>query len=95
MSFQAYLDNIEDKTGLTPQEFINLALSKGFSKESKANDILKWLNDDYQLGRGHGMAIVYIIKNGSAISDKHVNSGKSHSDPTNELDLRGKKNRNK
>ena len=25
MSFQAYLDNIEDKTGLTPRQFIELA----------------------------------------------------------------------
>lgn len=95
MSFQAYLDNIEDKTGLTPQEFIDLAISKGFNKASKANDIVKWLADDYELGRGHAMAIVHIIKNGSTISDKHVDSGKAHSDPSNELDLRGKKYRNK
>ena len=27
MSFQAYLDNIEDKTGLTPRELITLAHS--------------------------------------------------------------------
>ena len=43
MSFQAYFDNIEDKTGLTPQEFIDQAKSKGFNKDSKANDIVKWL----------------------------------------------------
>ena len=41
------------------------------------------------------MAIVHIIKNGPTISDKHVNSRSAHSDPTNELDLRGKKYRNK
>ena len=28
MSFQAYLDNIEDKTGLTPRQFIELAHDK-------------------------------------------------------------------
>ncbi len=95
MSFQAYLDNIEDKTGLTPQKFIDLAVAKGFSKTSKSNDIVKWLVDDYELGRGHAMAIVHIIKNGPTISDKHVDSGKAHSDPSNELDLQGKKYRNK
>lgn len=30
MSFQAYLDNIEDKTGKTSNEFIALANEKGF-----------------------------------------------------------------
>ena len=29
MSFQAYLDNIEDKTGLTPRQFIDLAAREG------------------------------------------------------------------
>ena len=30
MSFQAYLDNIEDKTGKTPREFIALAKERGY-----------------------------------------------------------------
>jgi hypothetical protein len=30
MSFQAYLDNIEEKTGKTPNEFIAMAKAKGF-----------------------------------------------------------------
>lgn len=29
MSFQAYLDNIEEKTGKTPNEFIAMAKEKG------------------------------------------------------------------
>lgn len=32
MSFQAYLDNIEAKTGKTPNEFIELAKAKGFDQ---------------------------------------------------------------
>jgi hypothetical protein len=36
------------------------------------------------------MALVHVIKNGSAISDKHVDSGGTHSDPSNELWLDGK-----
>lgn len=92
MSFQAYLDNIEEKTGKTPNEFIALAKAKGFNDpKTKAGEIVKWLNDDYDLGRGHAMAIVYIIKNGAKISDKHVGSGGAHSDPSNTLNLDGKK----
>ena len=92
MSFQAYLDNIQDKTGKTPQEFIDMAKQKGYDNPaSKAGDILEWLKEDYGLGRGHGMAIVHIIKHGDIISDKHVNSGTAHSDPSNKLDLKGKK----
>lgn len=92
MSFQAYLDNIETKTGRTPQQFIDVAKQKGFGKDTKAGDILKWLADDYGLGRGHGMAIVYIIKNGADISNKHINSSGVHSDASNTLKLNGKDN---
>lgn len=90
MSFQAYLDNVEQKTGVTPQGFIDLAKAKGFDRSTKAGEILKWLADEYDLGRGHGMAIVHVVKNGAAISDKHVNSGSAHSDPDSTLKLDGK-----
>lgn len=90
MSFQAYLDNIEAKTGKTPQQFVNEARAKGFSKDTKAGEIVAWLAEDYGLGRGHAMALVHVIKNGAQISDKHVNSGKAHSDPSNQLKLDGK-----
>ena len=30
MSFQAYLDNIEEKTGLTPRQFIELCPDDGY-----------------------------------------------------------------
>ena len=92
MSFQAYLDNIQTKTGKTPQEFIDLAKTKGFDNpKTKAGEIVKWLKDDFDLGRGHAMAVVHIIKNGENISDKHVNTGNSHSDLSNKLNLTGKK----
>lgn len=91
MSFQAYLDNIEAKTGKTPQEFIDMAKTKGFDDPAiKAGVILEWLKNDYDLGRGHGMAIVHIIKHGDTISEKHVNSGGTHSDPSTTLKLNGK-----
>ncbi len=91
MSFQAYLDNIEDKTGKTPSEFIALAKAKGFDDPlTKAGEITAWLKEDFGLGRGHAMALVYVIKNGKQIGDKHINSGGSHSDASNTLNLDGK-----
>ncbi len=93
MSFQAYLDNIETKTGKTPNEFIELAKAKGFGKDTKAGEIVAWLKQDYQLGHGHAMALVHVIKNGAKISDKHVDTGSAHSDDSNELRLDGLKNR--
>lgn len=90
MSFQAYLDTIEEKTGKTPQELIDLATKKGFGKDTKAGEILEWLKAEFDLGRGHGMAVVHIIKNGAEISDKHVGSKGTHADESNTLNLKGK-----
>ena len=92
MSFQAYLDNIEAKTGKTPNEFIALANEKGFGPDTKAGEIVAWLKEDFELGHGHAMALVHVIKHGAKISDKHVNSGGTHSDPSNTLKLDGKDN---
>ena len=61
MSFQAYLDNIEEKTGLTPRQFIEKAHEKGFDRSTKATPIVQWLAADYGLGRGHAMALVHVI----------------------------------
>ncbi len=94
MSFQAYLDAIEDKTGLTPRELLTIAQSRGYDDPSvKAGVILEWLRDDYGLGRGHGMALVHVIKKGPQISDKHVGSDGSHRDESAELWLDGKENK--
>lgn len=93
-SFQAYLDNIEDKTGKIPQAIVNEALEKGYDQnEVKAGVIVNWLKQEYGLGQGHAMALVYVIKNGTKISDKHVDSGGTHSDPSDTLRLDGKANR--
>ncbi len=92
MSFQAYLDNIEEKTGKTPQEFIDEAKKKGFDDpKTKAGEIVDWLKKEYDLGRGHAMALVYVIKNGPKISVKHIESGGAHSDKSDTLILTGKK----
>ena len=91
MSFQAYLDNIEEKTGRTPRQFIALAKERGYDDPAtKAGVIVDWLKADYDLGRGHAMALVYVIKNGDKIDAKHVGSDGVHRDETDTLWLDGK-----
>lgn len=91
MSFQAYLDAIETKTGQTPRELVQIAHGKGFSSpDTKAGDVAAWLKEDYGVGRGHAMALWHVIKNGAQISDKHVGSDGAHRDATDVLWLDGK-----
>jgi hypothetical protein len=91
MSFQAYLDTIEDKTGLTPRQLLEIARQKGFAGTAvKAGDILDWLKADYGLGGGHGMALVHVIQRGPGISSKHVGATGAHSDESDTVWLDGK-----
>ena len=68
MSYQAYLRNIEAKTGQSPAGFRALAEQKGFTKKGKlvpgvkAGAIVQWLKDDFELGHGHAMAIYALLK---------------------------------
>jgi hypothetical protein len=68
MSFQAYIDNIQAKTGKTPEDFKRLAEEKGFMqngelvKSVKATEITNWLKETFDLGHGHAMAIYAAFK---------------------------------
>ena len=68
MSFLAYLDNIQTKTGKRPEDFVTLAEAKGFlengklKKETKAGAVVDWLKTDFDLGHGHAMAIFAYFK---------------------------------
>ncbi|MFC7491034.1 MULTISPECIES: DUF4287 domain-containing protein [unclassified Knoellia] len=93
MSFQAYLDAAEKKTGHTPQELVDQAHARGFGPDTKSGEILAWLADAHGLGRGHGMALVHVIKNGAGISDKHVGTTGTHRDDSDMLRLDGIANR--
>jgi hypothetical protein len=91
MSFQAYLDTIEDKTGLTPRQLVDQAHERGYDDPTvKAGVILEWLKTDYGLGRGHGMALVHVIKNGPTIDTKFVGTDGVHRDESDTLWLDGK-----
>ena len=89
MSFQAYLDNIEKKTGLTPRQFIALATERGYGPETKPGEIIAWLKSDHDLGHGHAMALVHVIRKGPMISEKHVGTDGVHRDESVELWLDG------
>lgn len=56
----------------------------------EAGVILDWLKTDYDLGRGHGMALVHVIKKGPQIDSRHVGTSGSHSDESDLLWLDGK-----
>lgn len=68
MSFQAYLDNIQAKTGKSPSDFKALAQAKGFATADgiasgiKATQITDWLKAEFDLGHGHAMAIFALLK---------------------------------
>lgn len=68
MSFQAYLDNIREKTGKSLDDFKKIAEQKGFLQNGKlkdtvkAGEIVSWLKKDFELGHGHSMAIYAAFK---------------------------------
>jgi hypothetical protein len=81
MSFQAYIDNIQAKTGKGPDDFRKLAEQKGFTENGqikpgvKAGEIVQWLKDEYALGHGHAMAIYALLK---GIKKENTDGPKSH-----------------
>ncbi len=68
MSFQAYMDNIQAKTGKSPEDFKKLAEEQGFLangeivKGVKATQITDWLKESFGLGHGHAMAMYAFFK---------------------------------
>lgn len=68
MSFQAYLTNIQAKTGKSVEDLKQLATRKGFidkgllKPEVKATEIVNWLKEEYALGHGHAMAVYAYFK---------------------------------
>ncbi len=89
MSFQAYLDAIEKRTGKTPQELLDEAHARGFGPQTKAGDVVSWLAGEYGLGRGHAMALAHVVRNGPEISEKHVGTDGTHRDESTTLRLDG------
>ena len=86
MSFQAYIDAVEAKSGKTMGELKAIAASKGLIGPTvKATAVYEWLFADYGIGRGHAMAVYSILKSEGATgmtSEEHIAShftgGKAH-----------------
>ncbi len=84
MSFQAYLDNIEEKTKKTPKQFIAEAKRK---KLTGHKDIIAWLKNDYGLGLGHARALAYVIQHGPEFTVRQTTG--PHRDVSGTLKLDG------
>jgi hypothetical protein len=68
MSFQAYLDTIEAKTGKSPADLRAMAATRGWTWEGrlapevKPMTIVAALKQELGLGHGHAMAVVALLK---------------------------------
>ncbi|MGD0636763.1 MAG: DUF4287 domain-containing protein [Nitrososphaerales archaeon] len=66
MTFKAYLDNIQAKTGKSPKEFLELAKKKGFITDGKIvakhAELLGWLKTEMGLGHGHANAMILYFR---------------------------------
>jgi hypothetical protein len=65
MTYKAYMQNIEAKTGKTQEDFWKLANKMGFIREGKIvathAQLLKWLKSNMGLGHVHAnMVIMYL-----------------------------------
>jgi hypothetical protein len=67
MSFQAYLDTIERKTGKSPSDLRRMAEVKGFTQDGtlaagvKVTAVTDWLKADFGLDHGHAMAVFALL----------------------------------
>ena len=59
MTYKAYIDNIREKTGKSPEDYRKMAKEKGLASYG---ELLKWLKSDCDLGHGHANAIILYIQ---------------------------------
>ena len=90
MSFQAYLDKVEEITGKAPKEFVVEAKKKNLTSHK---EIIDWLKADYGLGTGHARAIAHVILHGSEFTVKQTTG--THRYTSGTLNLEGKANKKK
>ena len=70
MSFQAYIDNIKTRTGMTPADFRKQLEKEGLlNRDMTATELVTWLKDKFDLGHGHSMAIWAVFKSEGWVQD--------------------------
>jgi hypothetical protein len=67
LTYKAYIDNIQAKTGKSPEDFRRMAEQKGLVKHG---ELLAWLKNDCGLGHGHANAIILYIRNPALAKEK-------------------------
>jgi hypothetical protein len=67
LTYKAYVDNIQAKTGKSPEDFRRMAEQKGLVKHG---ELLAWLKNDCGLGHGHANAIILYIRNPALAKEK-------------------------
>jgi hypothetical protein len=88
VSFQAYLDKAEAKTGRTPQQLVDEARERGLTEHA---DVLTWLKDEYGLGTGHARAVAHVVVHGPVFEVRQTTG--THRDESGVLRLDGIANR--
>ena len=75
MSFQAYLDTIHKKTGLTPADLRRLGDEQRWTEagvlnpNTKAGTVVAWLKEHHGLSHGHAMAVFALLKGIKKVGD--------------------------
>ena len=67
MTYKAYIDNIQKKTGKTPEDFRRMAEQKGLMNHA---ELLAWLKNGCGLGHGYANAIILHIRNPALAKEK-------------------------
>ncbi|MEQ1768747.1 MAG: DUF4287 domain-containing protein [Devosia sp.] len=63
MTFQAYLDNIEKQTGVSPEEMVKKAVKQGLTKPgAKSRPAIDWLMSEYGLSNAYAMAVIRLLR---------------------------------
>lgn len=88
MSFQAYIDNIQKKTGKLPEDFHKMAQEKGLTgPELTATRLAAWLKEDFDIGHGHAMAIWAVFKSKGWAEGGKAKAAKTRIDPPEALQV--------
>jgi hypothetical protein len=64
MTFQAYLDTIQAKTGKSTDDFRKLAARQGLTTY---REVMAWLKSDFGLGHGHANAMAQLLVNAEKV----------------------------